>query len=43
MSKKSQTDKAIEQLEQEVAVLQAAIARLRQQQADTLARKTAKV
>lgn len=39
MSKKSQTDRAIAAMEAEIAVLQAAIARLRQQQADEKARK----
>jgi len=39
MAKKTQIDKAIEQLEGEVAVLQAAIAKLRQQQAKAPSRR----
>lgn len=39
MSKKSQIDLAIEKMEGEIAVLQAAIVRLRQQQADTKAKR----
>jgi hypothetical protein len=39
MAKKSALEKAIEQLEGEIAVLQAAVARLRQQQAEAQAKK----